>query len=204
MNSNAKSRKVLLLGILVLLCAGVIASHCYKVLPGTQAKGAFTLYKSINPVLNFSFEYPIVGWTSEESQGTSQKYDAVQILGPKDAKAEYGVYISVGVRTLTPEQLKMDSLDVFLEETNSFKGFKILERKMTRIQGQDCPTATFEHFLRLPLWKKNAKDVLVKKTIVLLTQGDRSYRITCAGTAEQYNQFSPVFERALKTFKLTS
>lgn len=201
------NRRRILLAVLVILFAGVVFSRYYEASTNfkeDKKKEVFILYKSKNPSLNFTFEYPALGWTPKESQGTTQKYDVVQILGPSDAREEYSAYISVGVSALTPERSNADLLGLFLEKTKRFKGFKILEKKQIEIQKNDYPRATFEHFLRLPLWKKNAKDVLIKKTVVFLIKDDRSYRISCAGTAEQFKQFSYAFERALKTFQFTS
>lgn len=204
MGSRKVSRKRILLVVVVILFAGVVASRYCNVSPNPTKGEVFTIYKSKNPALDFTFEYPALGWTPKESQGTTQKYDAVQVLGPANAKQEYSVYISVGVRLLKPEQLSADLPGLFLEEKKRFKGFKVLEEKNIKIQNYDCPSATYEYFLRLPFWKKNAKDVLIKETTVFLTKDNRSYRISCAGTAEQFKQFSYAFEKAFKTFQFTS
>ena len=202
MKSRKHYRMGLLLVVFIALATVFVIGQHPQVAPEAQKEEALKIYQSKNPALNFNFEYPAIGWTPKESQGTSQAYDAVQLLGPADAEKEYSAYFSVGVRTLKPEQLNEDFLSALVKESERFKGFRVLEEKKIRIEGRDHPSVTFEYMLRLPLWKKSAKDVLVKKTVVFITRGNRSYRISCGGTADQFKRYSPVFEKARETFRI--
>lgn len=193
--------KKIILFVLILVI-GILALRSYwGNLVNSKEQGVFKKYTSENPALNFTFEYPEKNWLPKEGHGSGQVFDSVQLLGPRDAQNQYSVNISVVVKPLNPKQSLADSAASFLESMKRFTGFKIAKNEKIKIQESIGQGASYEYFLRLPFWKKNAKNVLIKETVFFLMTAEKSYRITYSGTSEQYKNSRQVFEHFLKTFR---
>lgn len=189
-----------LLGIVLLrMCPR--STESLKNREDSKNRETYQMYRHPNSSLHFTFEYPSKGWIPKESHGTSQTYDAVQLLGPRDMKNKYSTHIAVIVKPLQPKELDMDLLGLFLDEMKRFDGFKFLRKEDWKIQNDYYPAAVYEYYLRLPFWAKNAKDVLIKETTVFVVRGNKSYRITYSGTSDQSEASRAVFHHFLKTFK---
>lgn len=194
-------KKFLWLILICLLGAVFFQQYAEKPSKGEKLKKDYLIYQSKNPSLDFTFQYPSVGWTVDESEGVGQSYDAVQLLGPRDHQNQYSTSFAVTVKTNDSGVKAEDQLDAFLKTMERFRDFKILEKGKVGIQNNNYPIATYGYVARLPLWKKNAKDVLMREEVVFLSHQKKSYRITYLGTAEQNRASKSVFEHLLKTFK---
>lgn len=208
MMDRQKSRfKILQSTVLIISLAG-IAYLAYSVATGKIdlikkliMKQQYISFETKNPALDFTFDYP-ENWKPYETQGQSEKYDSVQVMGPKDEKNEFNVSMSITVKPLgnnhpNPSQL----LSEYLKRSNNLSNFKVLETKKIQMGGRETSLAVFQYIDRLPTWKTNARDVLMKKATGFISKADKFYRFTFSGTAEQFRQNEDVLKQIFKTFQ---
>lgn len=197
MESKKRLRKIFL--SLTLGLIGLTTAYAVYIFQEAQVLKKYATFLSKNPMLDFTFKYP-ADWKASETQGRSERYDAVYLNGPRDDDREFSIGISI---TVVPADGQSDSalLPEYLETTARFNNFELLSQKSRAIGGQKTSSATYQHTMRLPIDHVDATDVLIKGDTFFLRRGDRNYRVTFRGTAEQFDEYLPVFERMLKTFR---
>lgn len=209
MMDRQKSRfKILQSTVLIISLAG-IAYLAYSVATGKiilvkqlAMKQQYISFETKNPALDFTFEYP-EDWKPYETQGQSEKYDSVQVMGPKDEKNEFNISMSITVKPLGNDRSNpSELLSGYLKRSNNLSNFKVLETKKVQLGGQETSFAIYQYTDRLPIWKKNTREVLMKKGTGFIRKDDKFYRFTFSGTAEQFRQYEPVLERMIKTFRI--
>ena len=193
---NLRKKFVLLNLILILGIGG--AYYAIRQYAENLEMKTYLTFSSKNSALDFQFKYPPT-WKSYESQGATEKYDEVQVMGPRDEAKEFSVYYSVTVKNSDKEM--SDWHAKFISSMERFPNFKILKSKSETIQGLKTRLTSYEHVMRLPLRKSNAESVLMKGETCFLVRGNKAYRLTFFGTAEQFKEHEYVFNRMLKSFK---
>ncbi len=198
MATRIKLRKIfILLNLILILGVGGVYYAIHQYAENLEMKTYLT-FLSKNPALDFQFRYPPT-WKPYESEGATEEYDEVQVMGLRDEAKEFSVYYSVTVKNSDKEML--DWHTKFISSMERFPNFKILKSKSKNIQGMKTRLTAYEHFMRLPLRKSNAKSVLMKGKTFFLVRGNKAYRFTFFGTAEQFKEQEHVFNRMLKSFK---
>lgn len=159
------------------------------------------IFQSENPAFDFSFEYPATGWSLDESQGRTEKYDAVYLKGPVDEEKQFRFLIEVVVKPLQKGGAPADLLQAFLGRVSPWPKFKLVSKKEATIGGEKAFSAIYESEERLPIESLNGKPTMIKEQTIFLTRKDRSYRFSFHALADQWDASSPAFKQVLKTFK---
>ena len=197
--SKVVLKTVLVIGVALILSAGIVYS--IRVKREKETLRSELDYQSKNPSLDFAFKYP-KNWQPRESQGRRERYDAVQVLGPRDKQNEFSVAFVISVKP-GGNKTVTDSLSDYIKSTSRFSGFKVLETNGVTVGKQNTSSARYQYLMRLPLRKLNARDVLVKGETFFLANENKSYWVSFLGTAKQFDEYLPVFRRMMKTFRFT-
>ena len=199
------SFKILQTTLITILLAGIayVAYSIVKVpIKQLAMKQKYIAFETKNPALDFTFEYP-EDWKPHEFQGQSEKYDSVQVMGPRDEKNELTLSFSITVKPFDKDHADSSEelLSEYLERSNNLAQIKVLDTKKIQMGGQKTSLAIFQYVDRLPAWKTNARDVLMKKATGFVNKADKFYRFTFSGTAEQFRQNEDVLKQIIKTFQ---
>ncbi len=188
------------------LLAGAIAYNFDDYFPrGTEQKRKnmvqYAIFQSANPAFDFTFEYPKVKWSPEETQGRIEKYDTVRLKGPVDLEKKFMTLISVTVKLEETGKTAADLLEEYIKMISGGPKFRVLSKKRIEVGGERASSGLFEHEARLPMDSLDAAPVMVDEQTVFWVRNGRSYRITFRVLAAQQKTNLPVFEHVLRTFK---
>jgi hypothetical protein len=159
------------------------------------------VFISKNPTLDFIFEYPATGWSSDESQGRTEKYDAVRLKGPVDEERRFGTLIEIVVKPLAATGTYLESLEALLKRVSAWPKFKMVSKTEMKIGGEKAFSAIYESEERLPMEDLNAKPVTIKRWTLFLAKDDKIYRFSFHVLAEQWKDYAAAFKQVLETFK---
>lgn len=161
----------------------------------------YKTYKSNDPVYNFIFEYPET-WKVNESRGKTDDYAMVMVIGPRDEANEYSLGLAIVVKPLENKN-ENALLNEYMKSISTFQNFKIIKNEKPSIANHKAEAAVYEHAMRLPLRKLNAKDVLMKGKVFVVVKNEKLYRLDFFGTAELFRQNEAVLKRIIETFQFT-
>ena len=146
---------------------------------------SYLTYTGSNPALDITFQYP-PHWKPVESQGRTERYDDVQVMGPRNDEADFGTSVSVTVRPMGEEDASR-LLSEYLKMIGKFSGFKVVKIEDSTIARKSAARGRYEYVLRLPYRHINARDVLMREETVFVTKPGKSYRLTFTSTADQFD-----------------
>ena len=109
--------------------------------------------------------------------------------------------IEIVVKPLEVGKNDSDMLETLLKRISRWPKFKMIDKKVIRIGGEQAFSALYESETHLPMESLNAKPVRVVEQNIFLVRRDKSYRFAFHVLADQYKKYSPVFEHVLKTFQ---
>lgn len=160
-----------------------------------------TVFSGGNPAFDFTFEYPIAGWSFNESQGRTEKYDALYLKGSVDEPTRFRTLIEIVVKPLPTTGGPAELLGAFLKRAGSWPKFKVLDQREVELGGGKAFSAVYESEARLPMEDLNAKPVMIKEQSLFLVRKDKLYRFSLHSLAEQWEDPAAAFEQVLGTFK---
>jgi len=159
-------------------------------------------FETKNPALSFTFEYPETGWTPVETTGHREKYDQIYLRGPVDPKVKFTTIINITVKTTQADQGLTGLMENLLTVDSDLAKYKVIQKGAMEVAGEKALSA-LTVYEQTPLYRTDLKPVQLKKRLVLLIKGDRSYKFTITTLASQDDTYAPIFEHVLKTFKFT-
>lgn len=201
LKQNAKQWVLVLIAIILIGLAIYGSRHQFKPTQG-KIMLKYKVFESKNPALNFTFEYPEVGWTPVESQGRTEKYDLVYLSGPIDKEHGFTTLIHITEKPLKPNETSATLLERYLKMDSNLDKFKTLRKENKMVAGEQAASALYE-YEATPLYRIKASPVLVKGKKIYLTRNGRSYEFTLETIGSQYNIYAPILEHVLTTFKFT-
>ena len=195
-------RILLILGMITLVGVVFYSVGRLKFHKPIQGLGVmkYKTFKTQNPALDFTFEYPSRGWSFEESQGRMEKYDVVYLRGPVDKDKKSGTLIYVTVRPMGVDKSASALLESYLGIDSNLDEFKMLRKETVTVAREKASAALYQ-YKTIPSVRIEDPLVLFKKRMIFSIRNDRSYELTLITSAAQYDICAPVFEHVLKTFK---
>ena len=190
--------------IIVLGCIAGVVYSLGQLKPAKPIQGALVLkYKNFetkNPAIDFSFEYPEMGWTPVETAGRIEKYDQVYLRGPVDKKTKFTTVLNTTLRPLEAGKTAADLLETYLKTDSNLNKFKVLHKETREVGGEKAflATCTYE---QVPLHRIDVPPVPLKKQMVFLVKGERSYEFTLVTIASQNDAYALVLKHVLETFQ---
>ncbi|MFH0984762.1 MAG: hypothetical protein V1882_04430 [Candidatus Omnitrophota bacterium] len=160
-----------------------------------------TVFSGGNPAFNFTFEYPIAGWSLDESQGRTEKYDALYLRGSVDESTRFRTLIEIVVKPLPATGGPAELLGAFLKRAGNRPKFKVLNQREVDLGGEKAFSAIHESEARLPMEDLKAKPVMIKQQTLFLARKDKLYRFSLHSLAEPWKDHAAAFEMVLRTFK---
>jgi hypothetical protein len=202
LQKNNRKKPFLIFGVIMISAVAVCFLVFLKPKGPIQAQNMlkYTNFKTGNPSLDFTFEYPETGWVPAETAGRSEKYDQVYLRGPVNKENGFTTLIHVTVRPLEAGRTAPDLLEAYLKTDSNLAKFKTLHKGTKKVGAKEAFFALYE-YESVPLFKMKAPPVLLKGQMVCLTRNGRSYELALEAIASQYGTYAPVFEHILKTFK---
>lgn len=168
------------------------------------ARGVFMKYNYTRyDGKDFSFEYPY-GWQIRESKGRTEKYFQVHVFGPPEEESGFRPSITVTVYSKQGSSGKLSSSSAyasdFLGRLRKLKNFK-LESDRTldlpfKILSRD---AVMSYSLMLPLYRVNAKEVLLRDRVIFFERGSKIYLLGYKNLAQRFASDQSAFIRLIKT-----
>lgn len=154
-----------------------------------------------DPAFDFTFQYPSQGWGFSASQGRSEAYQAVYLRGPVDARTNFATLAEIAVKTAGAEETAKGLRENFLKRVEAWPEFQVIGKKELKVDGETGASVIWEHEAFLPMESLSAKPVMVSEETVFLVRGGKTYRIAFHALSAQRKEYSPVFEKVLKTFR---
>lgn len=154
----------------------------------------------------FSFHYP-KDWTLRESEGAAEKYFQVHLFGKINQEVGFGPSVTVTVYPKKESGGKFETWQefakVYAANMQKLKGCKLESEKMVTLTCQAlAKDIELSFFLRLPLYKTSAKDVLIKEKTLIFEKGANLYVVSYKNLSTDYVPYEPIFKRLIGSFKL--
>lgn len=196
------SSKMLQWGIVSMLAGSLLMTAGHQA-EGDMSIKAFALYRSQQPGLPVSFEYP-EGWELEESAGTHEPYAQVQCYGPKTMEDRLRIYLVV--RAMPPKAAGGRYADV-AEMVQEFQRTKLPTLRVDRegavsVAGTAATQLDISGSLRLPWKSSKATDIPVKSQRVFFEKDGRLFELAWLGTPEASPVLADAFSRLLQTLSV--
>ncbi|MFH1692229.1 MAG: hypothetical protein ABIC68_06690 [Candidatus Omnitrophota bacterium] len=168
------------------------------------ARGVFMKYNYTRyEGKDLSFEYPY-GWQIRESKGRAEKYSQVHVFGPPEKTTGFRPSITV---TAYPKQKSAgefasssDFSELYLARAKKLRGYKLESDKIVHLPSKLLSRdISMSYFLMLPLYKSNAKEVLMRSHVLFFERGSKIYVLGYKNAASCYATGNSAFTRVIKT-----
>ena len=168
-----------------------------------MAEGSFTLYRSHQPQLPVSFEYP-ADWQVEDSSGTIEAYAQVQIYGPASLEDRLRTYLVV--RAIPPKAQggRYAGLREMVEayQKTLMPSLRIEQEREALVLETTATVLDISGTLLLPWEAKDPQPVPVKSQRIFLEKNGRLYELSWMATPDVSPRVEAAFSHLLQTLTL--
>ena len=170
-----------------------------------MAAESFTLYRSQQPQLPVSFEYP-ADWQVEDSSGTTEKYTQVQVYGPPSLETRLRTYMVVRAVPPKAEGGRFAGLGEMVEEYQKtlMPSLRIDQAQETVVLDVLARRLDISGTLSLPWKSKDPHPVPVKSQRIFLEKDGRLYELSWMATPEASQEVERAFSHLLDTLAISS
>ena len=196
--NHARQRSLECLAVALLVTVGMPMGEGH-------ATSAFTTYRSHQPQLPVSFEYP-TGWDAEMSAGKTEAYTQVQLYAPAAVEQRLRVYLVVRAMPLKASGGRYASLDeaVAAYRETLLRTLHITEERQTTVAGVAARQLAINGTLSLPWMSATAHAVPVVGGRLFFEKDGRVYECAWLGTPELAAQVQTYFDHVLQTLMIAS
>jgi hypothetical protein len=168
-----------------------------------MATSSFAIYRSEQPELPLSFEYPS-DWHVERSQGSSEAYAQVQVYGPESLEGRLRTYIVVRVIPPQADGGRYASVGEMAEDYRKtlLPTLRIEQDRELTVLESPAHVLDVSGTVLLPWKSPNAQSVPVKSQRVFFEKGARLYELAWMATPEVAPAVEAAFSHLLQTLTI--
>lgn len=187
-----------------IVCVSLAASAAWLISAnaeeGSAMKPVVASYRSAQPLLPISFEYP-KEWKVEPSSGTMETYAQVQIYGPATVEHRLRTYLVIRVIPPKAQGGRYAGLNEMVETYRQSALPHLRVEQERHVVALGSPARQFEIVgtLQLPWWSKGSEPVPVKGRRIFFERNGSLYELGWLATPEA----SPTVEEAFAHLLLT-
>ncbi len=161
----------------------------------------FEKYSGKDPELNVELEY-VSGWQHAEDRGAHNSYVQAMFYPAGKVKPPQPLMAVIKIIPKDNSSGLDNAVNDLVSRRLKFKDGKVLSRSKVKLLGVEAAAVEFSYQSLENILKVNSPLVFYKEKDILFKKDGNIYSLMYKHAADKYYEFSPAFDRLVKTLKL--
>lgn len=161
-----------------------------------------TLFDSQHPVLKCTMQYP-TAWKLNVVEGTTEKYNAYELVGPANGAGTYCAHITISASTMKESGYASapEYFEAFLDKMKKLASrWDLLKRGNISYWGEAVPYLDIAYALPLPLGSAAYNWTPVKERRYAINHEGMMWTFSYTADVLDYDKYEPIFQHLMDTF----